>query len=265
MNILKAEMFRYRKSTYSIMTYIVEAVFTVLVAAFLYYVCHGVSAELLAAVGLSEESIEAISTHMSGFSYMVSALSSADVLMLLATIPITIHISDDYMSGTVRTIQQKSSSRTACYITKMLAACLNTLIIYIEYIIISLIISLTLFGTHNNSDNLSQILLTLITEALIITAFTSFIYMLTTLIHHHVLSMTLNILLVFLLTPGLNLLAESLNFSTLTSNLWIISMLTSLSNMTITIHESIKIIIVSIIYIVISTFIGIRIYKKQRI
>jgi hypothetical protein len=42
-------------------------------------------------------------------------------------------------------------------------------------------------------------------------------------------------------------------------------MLTSLSNMTITLHESIEIIIVSIIYIVISTFIGIRIYKKQKI
>jgi ABC-type transport system involved in multi-copper enzyme maturation permease subunit len=196
---------------------------------------------------------------------MVSALSSADILMLLVTIPVTIHISDDYMAGTIRTIQQKSSSRTACYISRMIAACVYSLIIYIEYIVISLIISLTLFGTHNNADNLSQILLTLITEAIIITAFTSFIHMLTTLLHHHVLSMTLNILLVFLLTPGLNLLTEIINIGNFTSSLWIISMLTSLSNMTITLHESIEIIIVSIIYIVISTFIGIRIYKKQKI
>ena len=96
--------------------------FAILVAAFLHYVSAGVSSDFLSAAGFSEQTITAIKGQMGGIAYIASAFSASELLVLLMMFPVILHISEDYEQNTIRCELQRSKSRAACYIARVLAA-----------------------------------------------------------------------------------------------------------------------------------------------
>ena len=137
MNVYRAEVFRYGKSFYGRMIMILVIPFAILVAAFLHYVSAGVSSDFLAAAGFSEQTITAIKGQMDGIAYIASAFSASELLVLLMMFPVILHISEDYEQNTIRCELQRSKSRAACYIARVLAAVTYAWGILLEYILIS--------------------------------------------------------------------------------------------------------------------------------
>lgn len=265
MNIFKAELFRYRKSFYSRLIYILIIPFTIAVAAFLKYVSGGVNGAFLASMGFSEESVQAIANHMSGISYMASALSAADLLMLIVMLPIIIHITDDYDQGTIRYEQQRSRGRVKCYLARAFAAVVYSISALIEYLLLSGIISFVFFGNDISNGDVTKFFMTLIAQCFSVAAFTLFIYMITTAIRYQVISMAACIILVLVLTPGIELMTDIFELPLDMGYVWIVSMLNMTSNFTIDVSMLIYIIGVSLIYGIISLISGIYSYKKQKI
>lgn len=141
MNIYGAEVFRYSKSFYGRMIMILVVPFACLTAAFLYYISNGISSDFLAAAGFSEQTVEAIKGQMSGIAYIASSFSASELLILLMMFPVILHISEDYEQNTLCCELQRSKSRTACYIARMLAAVTYAWGILLEYILISGVIA----------------------------------------------------------------------------------------------------------------------------
>ncbi len=264
MNIFNAEIFRYRKSFYSKIVYFFVIIFSVAVAAFLKYVSGGVNQSLLNTMGFSEESIQAINTNMSGVSYIASALSAADLLMLIIMFPIIIHITDDYEQGTIRYEQQRSSGRVKCYIARAFAAAKFSVSVLSEYMLLSGAISLIFFGNNTSEDDIIKLIMTFVSQCFVTAACTFFIFMMTTVIRHQVLSMAAGIILILLFTPGLDILTDFLGIADI-GQIWIISMLTMASNFTIDMKMMLYMIFVSVAYGAASVIIGAFAYRRQKI
>lgn len=264
MNIFNAEIFRYRKSFYGRMVYILIIPFAAAVAMFLKYVSGGVSESLLTYIGFTEESVKALCENMSGVSYMASSLSAADLLMLVTMLPVIIHITDDYEQGTIRYEQQRSGGRTKCYIARAFAAAVFSVIVLAEYMLVSGIISLIFFGNNTSKEDISKLLITFVAQCFVTAACTLFIHMLVTAIRHQVVSMAAGIILILLFTPGLNMLTDFLGMDVV-GEIWIVSMLTMTSNFTADASMLLYMFIVSAVYGLVSILLGAYAYKKQKI
>lgn len=74
---------------------------------------------------------------MGGIAYIASAFSASELLVLFMMFPVILHISEDYEQNTIRCELQRSKSRAACYIARVLAAVTYAWGILLEYILIS--------------------------------------------------------------------------------------------------------------------------------
>lgn len=157
MNVYRAEVFRYGKSFYGRMIIILVIPFAILVAAFLHYVSAGVSSDFLSAAGFSEQTITAIKGQMGGIAYIASAFSASELLVLLMMFPVILHISEDYEQNTIRCELQRSKSRAACYIARVLAAVTYAWGILLEYILISGIAAALFFRNVPEASEASRI------------------------------------------------------------------------------------------------------------
>lgn len=265
MNVYRAELFRYRKSFFSKIIFACVAVFAVLVALFLNYVSHGVSSEFLQIMGLPDNAVSLIKENLYGIRYVAISLSAADILMILIGFPVVIHVSSDYQQGTLRYEQVNSNTRTGCYIARSMAAGSFGIMLLWEYGLVSLIMSLLFFKWNISLTDAGQVLLIMLLQSVIVFAFMCFLYQVCDLIRNQILSMAVLFLMILLFTPGLEILLDLLEVNNISSTIWIGSMLTGLSDFHIDVVNVISLMVVSIFYIIISTFLGLSKYKKRRI
>lgn len=265
MNIYSAEMFRYRKSFFSRLIFAGIAIFAIVVALFLNYVSQGVSSEFLQIMGLPENAVALMKENLYGFRYVAISLSAAGILMIPAGFPVVIHVSSDYQQGTLRYEQLGSKTRMGCYIARCMAAGSFGVLLLLEYSLVSLLVSALFFkGDFTTSDAIS-VLWILLLESVVVFAFMCFLYLVCDLIRNQILSMAVLFLMVLIFTPGLELLLDLLEMNSLSSHLWIVSMLTVLSDFHINMTDAVLLMLVSVVYIVISIFLGSAKYKKRRI
>jgi hypothetical protein len=265
MNVYRAEVFRYGKSFYGRMIMILVIPFAILVAAFLHYVSAGVSSDFLAAAGFSEQTIKG---QMDGIAYIASAFSASELLVLLMMFPVILHISEDYEQNTIRCELQRSKSRAACYIARVLAAVTYAWGILLEYILISGIAAALFFRNVPEASEASRIgktMLAIVLQFIMIGACAMFAFMLVSLIRHSVLSMTAAVLLVLLFTPGVRVLVDLFNLPAWFDNIWIVQLLGMTSDLTFNGTDAVAAIIISLLYAVISTGLGIHFFKAQKI
>lgn len=265
MNIYKAEMFRYRKSFYSKIAFAGTILLAVLTAGFLYYTSHGVSKEFLQAMGLAEEAVQAMKENLYGIRYIATALSSAELLMILAGFPVVIHVCNDYHQGTLRYEQQNSKSRTGCYLARSLAAGSFGILLLWEYSVASGLIALFFFGGQITVQDIGKVLFILLLESVIVMAFVVVLYLLCELIRHQILAMAVLILLVLLFTPGIEMLFELFDCRYICKSIWIGSMTTALSDFVLDVPSALQLLAVSLLYMVLASLIGILVYKNRRI
>ena len=265
MNIYGAEVFRYSKSFYGRMIMILVLPFACLTAAFLYYISNGISSDFLAAAGFSEQTVEAIKGQMSGIAYIAS---SSELLILLMMFPVILHISEDYEQNTLRCELQRSKSRTACYIARMLAAVTYAWGILLEYILISGVIAALFFrSSHEMSvaSRTGKTVLAIVLQFIVTGACVMFVFMLTSLIRHSVLSMTTIVLLVFLFTPGYRVLVDLFELPSGVKQIWIIELLSTTSDLAFNRTDVLIMLVVGLLYAVISTSLGIHFFKVQKL
>ena len=268
MNVYRAEVFRYGKSFYGRMIIILVIPFAILVAAFLHYVSAGVSSDFLSAAGFSEQTITAIKGQMGGIAYIASAFSASELLVLLMMFPVILHISEDYEQNTIRCELQRSKSRAACYIARVLAAVTYAWGILLESILISGIAAALFFRSVPEASEASRIgktMLAIVLQFIMIGACAMFAFMLVSLIRHSVLSMTAAVLLVLLFTPGVRVLVDLFNLPAWSDNIWIVQLLGMTSDLTFNGTDALAAIIISLLYAVISTGLGIHFFKAQKL
>lgn len=265
MNIYSAEMFRYRKSFFSKIVFVGIIVFAILTTLFLNYVSHGVSSEFLQIMGLPQNAVDLIKDNLYGFRYVAISLSAAGILMIPAGFPVVIHVSSDYQHGTLRYEQLGSKTRMGCYVARSLAAASFGVILLWEYGIVSLLMSILFFHGDLRLTDAGQVLVIMLIQSVVVFAFMCFLYLICDLIRNQILSMAVLFLMILLFTPGLELLLELLELNNLSADLWIVSMLTVLSDYNIDAKNAVSLILVSVLYIIISILIGSAKYKKRRI
>lgn len=88
-----------------------------------------------------------------------------------------------------------------------------------------------------------------------------FVFMLTSLIRHSVLSMTTIVLLVFLFTPGYRVLADLFELPSGVKQIWIIELLSTTSDLAFNRTDVLIMLVVGLLYAVISTSLGIHFSK----
>ena len=265
MNIYGAEVFRYSKSFYGRMIMILVVPFACLTAAFLYYISNGISSDFLAAAGFSEQTVAAIKGQMSG---IASSFSASELLILLMMLPVILHISEDYEQNTLRCELQRSKSRTACYIARMLAAVTYAWGILLEYILISGVIAALFFrSSHEMSvaSRTGKTVLAIVLQFIVTGACVMFVFMLTSLIRHSVLSMTTIVLLVFLFTPGYRVLVDLFELPSGVKQIWIIELLSTTSDLAFNRTDVLIMLVVGLLYAVISTSLGVHFFKVQKL
>lgn len=265
MNIFRAELFRYRKSFYSRLIYLLIFPCAGIVAIVLKYASTGMSSDFLLTAGFSQEAVYAISSHMSGISYIVSSLSAAEYIMILAVFPIIIHITDDYDYKTIRYEQQRSAGRISCYLARCMAAVVYAWSVLLEYMAVSGVISFLFFGRDGKDGEWLRLLTAVAAELAAAAAFTLLIYMLVSIIRHPILSMAAVLLLVLLATPGIELLTELFELPEYAGDIWIVSLLHFVSDFAFQAKDILFLVTVSILYSLISVFLGMYFYKKQKI
>lgn len=265
MNIYSAEIYRYQKSFYSRLAFAITAVFAVLVALFLNYVSRGVSGEFLQIMGLPADAVSLIKENLFGFRYVAVALSATAILMIPAGFPVVIHISSDYQQGTIRYEMINSKSRTACYIARSFAAGSFGVVLLWEYGLASLLVSAVFFHGGFTVSDLGQVLLIMLLQSVVVFAFMNFLYLICDLIRNQILSMSVLFLMILLFTPGLELLLDLLEIRNLCGSVWIVSMLTVLSDFRISAGSAASLMLAGILYIVISILLGTAKFKKRRI
>ncbi len=251
MNIYGAEVFRYSKSFYGRMIMILVVPFACLTAAFLYYISNGISSDFLAAAGFSEQTVAAIKGQMSGIAYIASSFSASD-----------------YEQNTLRCELQRSKSRTACYIARMLAAVTYAWGILLEYILISGVIAALFFrSSHEMSvaSRTGKTVLAIVLQFIVTGACVMFVFMLTSLIRHSVLSMTTIVLLVFLFTPGYRVLVDLFELPSGVKQIWIIELLSTTSDLAFNRTDVLIMLVVGLLYAVISTSLGVHFFKVQKL
>ena len=260
MNIYGAEVFRYSKSFYGRMIMILVVPFACLTAAFLYYISNGISSDFLAAAGFSEQTVAAIKGQMSGIAYIASSFSASELLILLMMFPVILH--------TLRCELQRSKSRTACYIARMLAAVTYAWGILLEYILISGVIAALFFrSSHEMSvaSRTGKTVLAIVLQFIVTGACVMFVFMLTSLIRHSVLSMTTIVLLVFLFTPGYRVLVDLFELPSGVKQIWIIELLSTTSDLAFNRTDVLIMLVVGLLYAVISTSLGVHFFKVQKL
>jgi len=89
--------------------------------------------------------------------------------------------------------------------------------------------------------------------------------MLVSIIRHPILSMAAVLLLVLLATPGIELLTELFELPEYAGDIWIVSLLHFVSDFAFQAKDILFLVIVSISYGLISIFLGMYFYKKQKI
>ena len=268
MNIYRAEVFRYSKSFYGRMIMILTVPFACLTAAFLYYISNGISSDFLAAAGFSEQTVTAIKGQMRGITYIASSFSASELLILLMIFPVILHISEDYEQNTLRCELQRSKSRTACYIARMLAAVTYAWGILLEYILISGGTAALFFRSSHEMSVASRVgktVLAIVLQFIVTGACVMFVFMLVSLIRHSVLSMTTVVLLVFLFTPGYRVLVDLFELPSGIKQIWIIELLSARSDLAFNGTDVLFMLVVSLLYALNSTEIGIHFFKAQKI
>ena len=268
MNIYRAEVFRYSKSFYGRMIMILVVPFACLTAAFLYYISNGISSDFLAAAGFSEQTVAAIKGQMSGIAYIASSFSASELLILLMMFPVILHISEDYEQNTLRCELQRSKSRTACYIARMLAAVTYAWGILLEYILISGGIAALFFRSPHEMSvafRTGKTVLAIVLQFIVTGVCVMFVFMLTSLIRHSVLSMTTIVLLVFLFTPGYRVLVDLFELPSGIKQIWIIELLSTTSDLAFNRTDVWIMLVVGLLYAVISTSLGVHFFKVQKL
>ncbi len=276
MNVIRAEFFRYRKSIYSRIAIIVVILLAVSVCLILRYAGHGISETLLSSLGFSDSAIAAISRNTRKITYIYSAMSAVDVIMLVAGFSVVMHICSDYDMNTIRYEQQRSNSRIGCYMARLAAACLYMTLIFVVYAFLSLAFSLFLpahadikeagaFTSGMDITRISSAIFMILLEIMLVWGFTAFMFMICELLRNQTVAVAVFIILIIFVTPGISVICNILDIGIVGENIWIVSMLTAYSDAVITLDKAIMLCVGGGLYFVISSVLGSIIYGKRRL
>lgn len=276
MNIVRAEFYRYRKSIYSRVAVMAVVILAIVVCLILNYAGHGISSALLSSLGFSDDAILAISENTRRITYVYSAMSAVDVVMLVSGFSVVMHICSDYDMNTIRYEQQGSNSRAGCYMARLTAACLYMTFIYVIYAALSLAFSFFLPDNEGikregmltsgmDITRMSTAIIMILMEIVIVWGFTAFMFMLCELIRNQIVAVAAFIILIIFVTPGIAVLLNLWDVGVTGENIWIVSMLTAYSDAVITSDKMIYLCMGGAFYFVASAVLGIIIYSKRRI
>lgn len=276
MNIVRAELYRYRKSIYSRAAVMAVVILAIGVCLFLTYASHGISSALLSSLGFSDSAMSAISENARKITYVYSAMSAADVVMLVSGFSVVMHICSDYDMNTIRYEQQESNSRGGCYMARLAAACLYMTCIYVIYAALSLAFSFFL-PAHEDAKRESMLtsgmdttrmptaVIMILMEIVIVWGFTAFMFMLCELIRNQIVAVAVFIILIILVTPGISVIFNLVDAGITGEDIWIVSMLTAYSDAVVTSGKAISLCMGGILYFVVSSILGVMIYRKRRL
>ena len=107
--------------------------------------------------------------------------------------------------------------------------------------------------------------LAIVLQFIVTGACVMFVFMLTSLIRHSVLSMTTIVLLVFLFTPGYRVLVDLFELPSGVKQIWIIELLSTTSDLAFNRTDVLIMLVVGLLYAVISTSLGIHFFKVQKL
>ncbi len=185
-----------------------------------------------------------------------TSLATTNLTLILA-IFIAINVTEDYTEQTIKNIYGKGYSRESVYLTKYIIIILYTLINVIIIYLSSLLIG-NIFFELGNIDNL---IINLISPAIIILAYSSLSYLIAASFKKTSPAIACSILISLIISLLVNTLDSVLKLENIKlANYWLDSFLTNINN-----NSNISIIIMAIIYTFIFFVSGLIINKKQTI
>lgn len=185
-----------------------------------------------------------------------TSLATTNLTLILA-IFIAINVTEDYTEQTIKNIYGKGYSRESVYLTKYIIIFLYTLINVIIIYLSSLLIG-NIFFELGNIDNL---IINLISPAIIILAYSSLSYLIAASFKKTSPAIACSILISLIISLLVNTLDSVLKLENIKlANYWLDSFLTNINN-----NSNISIIIMAIIYTFIFFVSGLIINKKQTI
>lgn len=185
-----------------------------------------------------------------------TSLATTNLTLILA-IFIAITVTEDYTEQTIKNIYGKGYSRESVYLTKYIIIILYTLINVIIIYLSSLLIG-NIFFELGNIDNL---IINLISPAIIILAYSSLSYLIAVSFKKTGPAIACSILIPLIISLLVNTLDSVLKLENIKlANYWLDSFLTNINN-----NSNISIIIMAIIYTFIFFVSGLIINKKQTI
>lgn len=276
MNIVRAEFYRYRKSIYSRVAVMAVIMLAIVVCLILNYAGHGISSALLSSLGFSDSAVLAIRENARRITYVYSAMSAVDVVMLVSGFSVVMHICSDYDMNTIRYEQQGSRSRGGCYMARLTAACLYMTLIYVIYAALSLAFSFflpdsdvvnreSILTSGMDITQMHTAIIMILMEIVIVWGFTAFMFMLCDLIRNQIVAVAVFIIVIIFVTPGIAVLLNLMDVGITGENIWIVSMLTAYSDAVITPGKAISLCMGGSLYFVASSALGVIIYRKRRL
>lgn len=275
MNVIRAELYRYRKSIYGKAAMAIVIVIAIGVICLLNYANKSIDSSLLRYLGFDKSDITSINALAGRWTIIYPATSAVDIIMLITGICVVMHICSDYEQRTIRFEHQSISTRAGCYMSRVAAATIYMVAVYLIYLAISF--SLSLFLTDNrelyknckpeglDASQIGTAILMIVSEMIIISGLASLILFLCEIITNQIIAIAAFFIMVIAVTPGINIISGFLSETFNAENVWIINMLTAYSDGVISFGKVILLTVIGLVYFAVFSFAGFSLYKRRKL
>ena len=209
---------------------------------------------------IADANPELITENLSGLSALLSAVTSANFVMI-SGIFIAIFVCTDYDNQTIKNIYSRGFSKTKVYISKLIVCLCSVIIMFAITLGVSYISGNSAFGNNAASGNYVGLLLG---QIVLVLAYSTFVFAISSIFRKVGTSIALAILGPSLINTVLNLLDSILKIDKFKlSSYWLDSFTSDLTVLATPTTRLTVCVVFSIIYMVAFIYFGLYLSKKQ--
>lgn len=196
--------------------------------------------------------------------YTINSIGFAAPISIIFAIFISIFITSDFSNGNIKNIISKGYSRFSIYISKLIVVFISSILILYIFLFTSFIISFIANGFKiTNLSNLVTMLYFLVYQSIVHISIASIFTMFSVIFDNTIISTLANLFILPMFTTAFQFI--SIIFKINVYSFWIPACSTVFNSLNTTKYDIFKGVIISSIYLIVSTSVGIYMFKNKDI
>lgn len=263
--LIQAELYKGKKQTAFYVCGIFCLLAAVCNACLMQFSSSMLSSGVFSETGMWEDGQQALAG-LDGLGYLGICFSGGEYLAVVIVVFLTLFISGEFSYGTIKNMASRGINRKKLYAAKSLAAGIFSLLYMLIYVVGSGLLGIILWGIHNvTAKKLGMMIVILLLEACFYFGVASLAALITMTIRHAGFSMVINICMMLMVSTGFQVLNMMLDNGANTGKIWLLSMVTELSNLNLTPMAVVRMLILAALYIIVPNVLGAVSFGKMEL